>query len=175
MALIVPLKRAVVTVEQNSRKFIKPFFNQYMITTSELRIGNLISWNPKLVNPDITLSAMNVKVAALQQNKIGFSSPNFEHRVEPFEDDLMQEEMAYKVAASFEPVPITTELLEKAGFQKMKHLFTTYFETDGLRLKVEDDHFQPICGKERFGLPIQYVHQLQNIYYYTTGKELDMR
>lgn len=146
-----------------------------MITANELRIGNLISWNPKLLNPDITLTAMNVEVAAIQLDKIGFSSPNFEHRVEPFEDDLMQEEMTYKTLASFEPIPITAEILEKAGFQKDKHLVTTYFETDGLRLKVADESFQPVCGKEAFGHAIQYVHQLQNVYYCLTGKELDMR
>ena len=146
-----------------------------MITANELRIGNLISWNPKLLNPDITLTAMNVEVAAIQQDQIGYSSPNFEHRVEPFEDALMQEEMTYKTLASFEPIPITAEILEKAGFQKDKHLFTTYFETDGLRLKVADESFQPVCGKEPFGHPIQYVHRLQNVYYCLTGKELDMR
>jgi len=146
-----------------------------MITANELRIGNLISWNPKLLNPDITLTTMQVEVATILQDKIGYSSPNFEHRVEPFEDDLMQEEIAYKPLASFEPIVLTVELLEKAGFEKTKHLFTTYFETDGLRLKVEDDDFQPVCGKEAFGLPVQYVHQLQNLYYSLTGKELDIR
>ena len=46
-----------------------------MITASELRIGNLLFWNPKLSNPNTTLAAVRVEVSAILKDKIGYIFP----------------------------------------------------------------------------------------------------
>src|SRR6266487_5068670 len=90
-----------------------------MITANELRIGNLIFWNPKLSNPNITLAAMQVEISAILEDKISYISPGIEYRVEPFEDDLLQKETPYKSLKELEPIILTAEILEKCGFKQV--------------------------------------------------------
>jgi hypothetical protein len=143
-----------------------------MIDPTELRIGNLICWNPRLLNPNGTLPAMPVRVSAILQDKIGYTSPNYEHRVEPFEDDKLQLEMPYRTLTELEPLKLTTEILKSSGFKKKS----------GSVLKHKDYelHYDVKKGsgyyiKKKFSFKdVMYVHQLQNIYYTLTGNELEI-
>lgn len=75
-------------------------------------------------------------------------------------------------------VPLTEEWLLKFGFEK-KSLDSYEIGWDTLRLDPNDmgsydakepGDFNPICN-----LPIQYVHQLQNLYFAIEGKELEIK
>ncbi len=80
-----------------------------MIQPRELRIGNIVSYNPKLSNPQTTLPPVLIEVSAILPDKIGYAFPNLEHRVEPFEDDLLQMQMRYRLLAEVEPIALSYE------------------------------------------------------------------
>ena len=96
-----------------------------MIKANELRIGNLILWNPKLSHPGTTLHPAQIEVTLILHDKIGYISPGIEHRVESFEDDLLQTETSYKSLEEIEAIPLTAELLEKCGFENVR--FSLHF------------------------------------------------
>ena len=142
-----------------------------MIDVKEVRLGNLILWNPKLANPQITLQPMLVEIAVIAQDKIGYTPYKLEQRVEPFEDDRMvQMETIVKSVQEFEPLQVTEEILEKTGFQKRNGAY------------VLDGFYPEVIFKESQGsavlvphskvIPIRYIHQLQNLYYTIMGEDL---
>lgn len=116
-----------------------------MIQPQELRIGNYIEYNGEIMKLDGSLLCCYI------QNELEFP---------------------------LNPIPLTEEWLLKFGFEKaplvdkyLKGYFTydsklkyfTYF-TD-----IEDGGYENIIiQKEK----LKYVHQLQNIYFAITGKEL---
>jgi hypothetical protein len=75
---------------------------------------------------------------------------------------------------NFEPIPLTPEILEKAGFSdfnKDEKYFIGRFklvkEKDNYRLSQSvSSVYLPVANK------IQYLHQLQNIIHSITGQEL---
>jgi hypothetical protein len=78
----------------------------------------------------------------------------------------------------FEPIPLTEEWLLKFGFSKNRHTYnwhnvSEYFgmiEQYGVTFTyVESGNFDTIYGRE-----IRHVHQLQNLYFALTGKELEI-
>lgn len=139
-----------------------------MIKANELRIGNLILWNPKLSNPNTTLLPELVEVAAIREDSIGYLSPRIEHRVEPFEDDVLELDAPHRPLEEFEPVALTTELLEKCGFATNN---TTY-QKDPLTIVFNDNKVQVTMNNRE--LPCTYFHQLQNFYFTLTGEELEI-
>lgn len=79
---------------------------------------------------------------------------------------------------NLDPISLTEEWLLKFGFEK-KSLDSYEIGWDTLRLDPNDmgsydakepGDFNPICN-----LPIQYVHQLQNLYFAIEGKELEIK
>ena len=143
-----------------------------MIKANELRIGNLILWNPKLSHPSTTLHPTQIEVTSILQDKIGYISAGMEHRAEPFEDDLLQMETSHKPTEELEPIPLTSELLEKYGFEIVSG--EVYRKGYFVLEKLQDDNeevFQ-LNGYE-IRPKITYLHQLQNIYFVLTGEELE--
>lgn len=89
-----------------------------------------------------------------------------------------------------EPIPLTPEILEKCGFEKMerewyqKKYFTDCVEVAeemeivhnaktkrcGVRDSDDDDNPYAMTGKI-----IKYLHQLQNLYFALTGEELEFK
>jgi hypothetical protein len=73
-------------------------------------------------------------------------------------------------------IPLTPEILEKAGFEKdqdgifKKHKCLFWVEMEGGR------HFMQIALNYAplFNAPCAYVHQLQNLFFALTGKELEL-
>lgn len=140
-----------------------------MIKATEVRIGNLILWNPRLVNAKSTLPAERVEVASVSADKIGYFSPTVEHRAEPFEDDVLQTETPHKPLEEFEPVPLTAALLQNLPVKSFPLAENTVVSVgaDGLCIGQ---------GEGRSNLQrIQHVHQLQNLYFDLTGEELEIR
>jgi hypothetical protein len=76
----------------------------------------------------------------------------------------------------FEPIPLTPEILEKCGFDKgmgIDHKF------QGLRLRLWKNNDWILLNTNGCDLyprmpTIKYLHQLQNLYFALTGKELQV-
>jgi hypothetical protein len=144
-----------------------------MIHAKDLRIGNLIIWNPKLSNPQITLLPMLVEIVVIAQDKMGYAPYKLEQRVEPFEDDRMvQMETIFKSFEEFEPVTLTTEVLEKLGFENINGTYQLkgFYPQLFLRENMWIVDFVP----GSFCVKIKYLHQLQNLYYTVLNEELDI-
>ena len=107
-----------------------------MIIANELRIGNLVTWNPKLIHPGNTLPPIQLEVASIFQDRILYVFPNVENRVEPFEDDVVQHGTNYKLVEELEPIMLTAAILKNAGFKEKDGLLTSkHFEKSDLQLK----------------------------------------
>jgi len=155
-----------------------------MITANELRIGNLIFWNPKLSNPNITLAAMQVEISAILEDKISYISPGIEYRVEPFEDDLLQKETPYKSLKELEPIILTAEILEKCGFKQGDDYLSkkAYVKHEGeyfLEININIVDYKVLlhfAGDQKVGLPhsYKYIHEFQNLYFALTHEELEV-
>lgn len=75
----------------------------------------------------------------------------------------------------FQPIPLTPEILEKCGFEKMMRENDYIF--NGFRIT----HVH-LTGNFCYGLgngnnppAMKYLHQLQNLYYSLTGEELNVQ
>jgi len=120
---------------------------------TELRIGNYINYSKE--NVIVTIGDL----AVLQQR----------------END--------KLATPYEPIPLTEEWLLKFGFKQQNEF---YVISDDLShyvelLNVRDEWYPWIIelpelsheSEQKVCIPyIQYVHQLQNLYFALTGEEL---
>ena len=85
------------------------------------------------------------------------------------------------------PIPLDPDILEKAGFVKYDDSdndYTVYGNSHDdsdfflqLDWRRKTDGYTPLikCGEyEIIGVNIKYVHQLQNLFYSLTGKELEI-
>jgi len=154
-----------------------------MITANELRIGNLIFWNPKLSNPKSTLESMQVEVSAILKDKIGYTFPGIEYRAEPFEDDLLQQEARYKSLEELELIVLTAEILESCGFKQddnsnrkvfFKHEYKSFLE---MEINIIDYKvLLRFTNGKKVELPYTYkfLNQLQNLFFTLTGEELEI-
>ncbi len=145
----------------------------------ELRIGNLIVWNPKLLNADVTLPPMQIEVFSILPDKVFYVFPNVENRVEPFEDDVAKMGTNFKQLEELEPIMLTADILVKAGFtEKGGILESKHFEKSDLQLTQAGKHFNRVLVSKLnttgSDLPINSVHQLQNLYFALTGEELEV-
>lgn len=70
------------------------------------------------------------------------------------------------------PIPLTKEILIKAGFEEYENIyelriggccFVFYIYSDAIEFYIEG-----------IGVDVKYVHQLQNLYFALTGKELEI-
>ena len=78
------------------------------------------------------------------------------------------------------PIPLTDNWIKNFGFKLGRYNHEGWIELDSLclsedrysegqyRLGFDDSEY----GVGEFTIKIKYVHQLQNIYFYSTGKEL---
>jgi hypothetical protein len=110
---------------------------------NQLRIGNLIKFSE-----DGTIFT----VGSIEEK--GFTVQN-------------DEETTWIEAEEFEPIPITEEWLLKFGYLKCS-LRENHYEIKGHCIWKCNEMF--LCDKN--GVLIKHVHQLQNLYFALTGKEL---
>src|SRR5438128_874383 len=111
-----------------------------MIEANELRLGNLVTWNPRLTHPNNTLPPMQVEIASILPDRISYVFPNIENRVEPFEDDVAQTGVRVKLLEELEPISLTKEMLVNAGFEEKSGTTTSgHFEKCGLELKPDGE------------------------------------
>src|SRR5690606_5592445 len=121
-----------------------------MIPPQELRIGNYVLWQGKIVE---VISIMP-RWACVRYNEVTFSRSYEE----------------------FQPVPITEEWLAEFGFVRGGEFYSLwvmagllYYCAPGKRFFIEVFAFG---NSIRFDVNTQYVHQLQNLYYDFRGEEI---
>lgn len=129
-----------------------------MIKATELRIGNIVKFLAYDIDPE--------------GNKFG----------EPYTEvvDLKTMEHIIEYPEVYDPVPLTPEILEKCGFEKDStgDCFTQGIDRCGLlniyseswKYSLDDVHNEE-CYKSS-GNRIEYLHQLQNLYFSLNGEEL---
>jgi hypothetical protein len=71
----------------------------------------------------------------------------------------------------FEPIPLTPELLEKAGFKKGEYTFAKMDFTLNYNSDLGDYRYRRQDGG---ATSIIHLHQLQNLYFALTGEELEI-
>lgn len=123
-----------------------------MITANELRLGNYLKTNQSELPP---------KVMVTQVYMDGFT-------------------VDYHYPGSWcEPIPLTPEILEKAGFEnfynsdftkKWEHKQNCFLEVSFINGGVRSFRFGGTHLRH-----IDYLHQLQNLYFYLTGTELNIQ
>ena len=127
--------------------------NTNMIQSNELRIGNWVKRNE-----------YNAKFIALSVSGL----------VAEREDGARY----YGAIHALEPIPLTEELIAKC-------MFSEYEFEDDIFLHDEEDVCVQKSGKvyypysfensDTIGTPIRYLHQLQNLFFALTGKELEIK
>lgn len=128
-----------------------------MINPKELRIGNLVKCEGKIRSVD--------------QIGIGLISliP-----IEGITFDVCQ-------GSELDPIPLTHEILEKAGFVYNKET-EYYIRRYSLGADLEINLFCLFINEftkdfqvEYYSMPIKSVHQLQNLFHALTGEELEIK
>lgn len=131
-----------------------------MVEVKELRIGNFILHDDKIC-----------EVCAIYSNGMMDISTIDSYIVKERNNILI------------EPIPITEELLLKCGFTKEYYGFSCdIVELSYGRFLCNDDTdkdnlFLSINNAEYTisGVSLKYLHQLQNMYFYLTGNELEVK
>lgn len=77
-------------------------------------------------------------------------------------------------AEYIQPIEITRNLLRELNFKKRKAQHKFHWENRIVIAEYDDDTFYPYTGPTYFehAGEIKYIHQLQNLHYALTGKEL---
>lgn len=81
-----------------------------------------------------------------------------------------------------EPIPLTKEFFEKNGFIKQNDFEEVlYYRSEDLRMQVYENYLGWVVNIDNenvtmvFSNNLKYVHELQNAYYVSTGKELEIK
>lgn len=78
-----------------------------------------------------------------------------------------------------EPIPLTPEILEKAGFGRdndctWAERYILNKEVEANTIEKEGDGYAFYASEWTFGKPFQHLHQLQNLFFALCGKELEI-
>ena len=128
-----------------------------MINASELRIGNLLYYNDggECVNELCTIDATDIGIIA---NKLDYASMHL-------------------------PIPLTEELILKLGFEVchktfVRHSFDYADSTEhGIEINLMERGGWAKPQYRYYGryIDVQYVHQVQNLFYALSGIELKFK
>jgi len=106
-------------------------------------IDELRTGNRVFWKPNFSLSnvLIQVEVTTISGGKAGYIRSHLEHRAEPFEDDLITTETPFATPAELEPIPLSDAFTSK------------------------------LSAKLSYPDWIQFVHELQNWYFWTHEKK----
>lgn len=140
------LIRTIISLGSRETK-VKPIMKESSIKVNEIRVGNRIKIDGVIVTVD-------------ERTIFDF---NHDGRIK-------------------EPIELTEQVLLKCGFEKQQLDRQTYFELKVNNTRfITDDNGKVRIGVQGFSqheyllLELEYLHQLQNVYYYLTGKELEFK
>lgn len=125
-----------------------------MIQANELRIGNWVKaplWRNEGMHPQ--------KVYSIKQIW-GEYFINYDFKETGCE-------FGAKVESEVDPIKLTKEILLNCGFEQDS---LHYFKNNGVIISVEDNHFEAFLGNNV--VVLNYLHQLQNLYFALTNEEL---
>lgn len=140
-----------------------------LIELSELKIGNYLLYKGEIVH----VTSLSLDIDDEYEDTIGFCKLG-----ETSDEVAAWNRSLYN---DLERAPLTPELLERCGFRKLAD--DSYHKSAMLTWRVLYDDFEkaasyctcvyPELGhRVHLNIRIEYVHQLQNIYFTMTGKEL---
>ena len=126
-----------------------------MIAANELRIGNWVLWN----GPD---HVENAKISAISNEEVAFKCGD------------------YGLINEIQPIPLTPEILEKCGLKNgNSELDRNVFYSTNKHLAQFSVNISGSFGIyvgvfiALRSVHLEYLHQLQNIYFALTGEELN--
>jgi hypothetical protein len=125
---------------------------------NELRLGNYMNYrfyNPLPNNP--TWETQKVTIVGILKTQLYFKFDN---------------DNSVKKIKELEPIQLTEEWLLKFGF-KLNHN-QRWYGLDGFYMRKIDDKFETEVGECSYKT-IDYVHQLQNLYFALNDEELTMK
>lgn len=125
------------------------------MNATELRIGNIVFYNGENGKNEPVRYYCTINGADLR---------------------IMQDDENY--LKSHEPIALTPELLEKCGFEKLEFGNGFMFGRSlggGRIFLLKYNPLRTDCFYEHYyGTKVQYLHQLQNLYFALTGEELEI-
>ena len=124
---------------------------------SELRIGNKAFYKEKVV-----------EIASVSGIKYSFGNQDI--TISTSDNSLLSVDIL-----QLQPIHLTPELLEKCGLVYDGEYFT--IKNSYLELKpIEDGKFQLTINSAEYEAKsiVEYLHQLQNLYFALTGRELEI-
>ena len=149
-----------------------------MIDVKQLRLRNLITNNQRIA----------IRVDFISKSQIGYNCG--------FGDSFLFEEKDeiefYENACNFKPIELTAEWLVRfnflktnqwvIGFGKIENadsLNRVLYLTHNKKLVTWSVHLESFIGDERVGRTfirqdLKYVHELQNLYFSLSGKDLEL-
>jgi hypothetical protein len=142
-----------------------------LIEPKDLRIGNALYYN----NKPVSVTFLSLDIDDEYNELIGF--------VEWGKNSNETMDWNRSLLPDLKPIPLTPEILEKCGFVPFvdsENIFELETDNNLCYLRKEDNGFrpaEPVDGDAEFitiGIKIQYLHQLQNLYFALTGEELQI-
>lgn len=95
---------------------------------------------------------------------------NIPEKVYSIKNDTINDE----TTEYFNPIPLTEDWLSKFGFVKMDEKYNFFIHGHEINFKVDKKiKWAAWCNTVLTNVEIQHVHQLQNVYFALTGKELE--
>ncbi|EHQ41576.1 hypothetical protein [Myroides odoratus] len=147
-----------------------------MIQASELRLGNLVfvdnkKYHPKLKNIPVVVTGIEKKTLTNDQ-KQSFPFSDSSIRIVPTQGEFKDLEIG-QLNEFIKPIELTEERLLQCGF---KHTGNGFYELLGTHIGLCNigDVFFNVGFKGITIGNIKYLHQLQNLYFALTGKELEI-
>jgi hypothetical protein len=123
------------------------------LTAQELRIGNLVE------RMDVVGDKFYLPICRI-------NSDGFVH-VEQYQSTVS----CY--LSEINPIPLTEEWLKKFGFEKVDDEWTN-IKCIEFGVYVDQQELSHVWDGAFTGSPMQFVHQLQNLYFALTGSELTL-
>jgi len=123
-----------------------------MIKAEELKIGNLLNWNTQNKHGNVIIRLID-----------GL--------------DLYKWQIDPEYSKDYSPIPLTPEILEKAGFLEAPkddpYGFWLYDIGQSHKIRIMQDEFkQWVWNNQGFIVPIPFAHTLQNLIFSLTNSEL---
>lgn len=134
---------------------------------NELRVGNYVKYNKNIV------SVYSISNPLPDKNKHFDNKEKVTLWINGLIDATIEE---------IEPIPLTEELFKRNGFIKqIDWEEVLYYRSEDMRIEVYENYFGWVVNidDEKFTMVfsnnLKYVHELQNAYYVSTGKELEIK